>query len=287
MHADEFLKEVLESPICPKNFEEIYKEFQHYQQLAIGTLNEFHRVCEKNSIPYQLAFGSLLGAVRDGGQIPWDYDIDVWVPYNDIPALIKALQKDLSEDYCFYCHQCDSHWDHYMMRLAPKGYRPHVLHVDVFYMIGGPEDKYESMDLEKLIKKVYITRIYKLINIEEDLKGHPKLQARFLYNKLKHSFLSVSELDKQFALISNKYPFEKAKYCLSFNMETCCFLKEDLWDTTIIKNLCGEYRITKNHEQCLKIMYDDYRHIFPLENRLNELMIHYMNLKKYAKITYA
>ena len=52
MTSHEFLQEVLKSDFCPDNFERVYFEFQQYQQAAIDTLNEFHRVCEKNGIHY-------------------------------------------------------------------------------------------------------------------------------------------------------------------------------------------------------------------------------------------
>lgn len=61
----------------------------------MDTLIEFHRVCEKSNIEYELAYGSLLGAIRDNGQIPWDYDIDVFVAFKDKERLIETLKKNL------------------------------------------------------------------------------------------------------------------------------------------------------------------------------------------------
>jgi len=84
MKAQQFVDEVKISGLAQNNFSEVYNDFRHYQKLAIGTLQAFSRVCEQNGISYQLAWGSLLGAVRDGGQIPWDYDVDVFVPYQDL-----------------------------------------------------------------------------------------------------------------------------------------------------------------------------------------------------------
>ena len=48
---------------------------------------------------YQLAYGSLLGAIRDGGQITWDYDIDVFIPYEERGQLIEALNRDLKSEF--------------------------------------------------------------------------------------------------------------------------------------------------------------------------------------------
>ena len=70
MNHAEFLEEVKSSPLCPENFEAIYADFQGFQKAALNTLKEVHRVCENNAIAYQVAYGSLLGLIRDGGQIP-------------------------------------------------------------------------------------------------------------------------------------------------------------------------------------------------------------------------
>ena len=130
----EFEQEVLKSDICPPNFEVIYKEFMNFQDEAIKTLNEFHRVCEKNGVRYQLAYGSLLGAVRDNGQIPWDYDIDVIVPYNEKDKLVQVLRNDLSDDFYFHCPEQDEKCRHFIMRLAPKGYKTTKLHKNNSYL---------------------------------------------------------------------------------------------------------------------------------------------------------
>ncbi len=109
MDSSQFVNEVLNSDICPEGFEAIYEGFQTYQSDVLKVLKEFHRVCEKNGVTYQLAFGSLLGAIRDGGQIPWDYDIDVIVPFEEkgklmtkeYVALVQclALSKSVKRGY--------------------------------------------------------------------------------------------------------------------------------------------------------------------------------------------
>ncbi len=284
MQAEEFLKEVLESPICPDNFEAIYREFQRYQQLAMDTLKEFHRVCEKNNIPYQLAYGSLLGAIRDNGQIPWDYDIDVWVPYCEVPALIEALKKDLSSNYYFYCPEVDPKCRHYSMRLAPKGFRTEVLHVDVFYMIGVPNDEKARKLFIKQVHNVRDKRFGKLVKVWENYKHHPRLLMKFYKQKLQCAFVSLSNIDEKFHYLANKYSFEDAEYCTSLcGTSGRTFSTKDLWDTMLAVNNCGEFRITKNYDKFLRHMYGDYKKIFPLESRLKEMMSHYNSLRKTAR----
>lgn len=55
-------------------------------------------ILERNNIPYQIAFGTLLGAVRHGGFIPWDDDFDFFLFDNTYDAAIELLRKELPKD---------------------------------------------------------------------------------------------------------------------------------------------------------------------------------------------
>ena len=74
---------------------------------VLSIMDEIHRVCEKNNIKYGLMAGSALGIVNYKGFIPWDDDIDVCVERKDWNKFIKALKKDLSDDFYFQCFETD------------------------------------------------------------------------------------------------------------------------------------------------------------------------------------
>lgn len=59
----------------------------------IDILNVIHEVCTKYGLHYSLAFGTLIGAVRHGGFIPWDDDIDIIMPRQDYNKLISVWDK--------------------------------------------------------------------------------------------------------------------------------------------------------------------------------------------------
>lgn len=63
------------------------------QQSEAVILSELGRICEQNNIDYWLNFGTLLGAVRHNGFVPWDDDVDTSIMRKDIPRLQKAISE--------------------------------------------------------------------------------------------------------------------------------------------------------------------------------------------------
>ncbi len=80
-------------------------------------------ICVKNDIPYFLNGGSALGAVRHGGFIPWDDDLDIGMMLTDYKKFIEVLKTDLPEGYCFQCF--DTHKEYNVlipgMKIRKKG----------------------------------------------------------------------------------------------------------------------------------------------------------------------
>lgn len=77
---------------------------QRHKEILLQLLDEFVRVCEANNLRYFLAYGTLLGAVRHQGFIPWDDDIDVHMPRSDYDTLMHlpndVWSKGISLSFC-------------------------------------------------------------------------------------------------------------------------------------------------------------------------------------------
>lgn len=71
------------------------------QYVQLDLLKEFDCVCRKYGLRYNIAFGTLLGAVRHGGFIPWDDDIDVIMPIEDYLKLDKIIEEEIDTDKYF------------------------------------------------------------------------------------------------------------------------------------------------------------------------------------------
>lgn len=78
---------------------------------VLSIMDEIHRVCEKNNIKYCLIAGSALGIVNYKGFIPWDDDMDVCIQRKDWNRFIKALEKDLGDNFYFQCFENDKRYN--------------------------------------------------------------------------------------------------------------------------------------------------------------------------------
>lgn len=77
-------------------------DLRKIQLRMLDILLEFDRICQKNGITYWLDSGTLIGAARHGGFIPWDDDLDVCILHSDYRKLCRAVKKDLKMPYLFY-----------------------------------------------------------------------------------------------------------------------------------------------------------------------------------------
>ena len=69
------------------------------KEIQLEMLDEVDSFCRKNSIKYSLAFGTLLGAIRHKGYIPWDDDMDIVMPLPDMLRFKKEFRSKLLK-YC-------------------------------------------------------------------------------------------------------------------------------------------------------------------------------------------
>ncbi|MBQ0110447.1 MAG: LicD family protein [Oscillospiraceae bacterium] len=74
---------------------------EELQQNEIDTLTAFHEFCEKNGLRYYLAGGTLIGAIRHKGFIPWDDDIDLAMPRPDYMKMVEILKDGKLDEYRF------------------------------------------------------------------------------------------------------------------------------------------------------------------------------------------
>lgn len=134
------------------------------QNRELEILKEFDRVCKKNNLNYTISSGTMLGAVRHKGFIPWDDDIDVMMPTKDYKRFCKVAPKELGDKFFWQTSYTD-HWYAAFGKLRMNGTTAiekdmehcnfhQGIWIDVFPVVGVPDNE----KIIKLMNKAYRLR---------------------------------------------------------------------------------------------------------------------------------
>src|SRR5690554_2526751 len=99
-----------------------YMKFLEFQKITTDMLHAIHEILTKNNIEYQLAYGSLLGMIRDKQPIPWDYDADIFIHYRDWQAVSDVLEEHLDPKYYVYSPKTDRKCRNTFVRVSKQGF---------------------------------------------------------------------------------------------------------------------------------------------------------------------
>lgn len=125
------------------------------KEIELQILKHFDAFCRENKIKYYLSNGTLLGAIKYKGFIPWDDDIDILVPRDDYDKFLKIYQdtsqyllihsKKYSEYPFTFAKLCDTSTEIENGYLLEK--RKIGIHIDIFPLDYWPQSKKKSMIL--------------------------------------------------------------------------------------------------------------------------------------------
>lgn len=90
------------------------------QMRMLDILSEFDRICQKYDIPYFLYGGTLLGAIRHKGFIPWDDDLDVALNRKDYDRLMAILPTELPNNLVLQTNDTDKNYFYFFAKIRDK-----------------------------------------------------------------------------------------------------------------------------------------------------------------------
>jgi len=169
------------------------------QLIMLDLLLEFDRICKKHNLSYWLDFGTLLGAVRHKGFIPWDDDLDVAMPRGDYEKFLEIASSELKDDIFLQTKQRDKGFFAHFVKLrdsksiyielfeeGKKIKYNQGIYMDIF-PVNYIKDTKSSKFLYKYIK--YITKLFSNRYIAIDFMAIPLIKLTTKFNHYNHNFV--------------------------------------------------------------------------------------------------
>ncbi|MBE6682884.1 MAG: LicD family protein [Ruminococcaceae bacterium] len=244
---------------------------QEHQKALLTLLEEFDRVCKQLKISYVLFAGTMLGAVRHKGIIPWDDDLDVLMMRRDYNRFLNEAETVLNKDRFFLQKEFSEHWPMFFSKLRlnntaciekyhPKDSETHQgVYIDLFPCDNAFNNGF-GRKLQFLASKVVIAKSLSERGYETDSKKKKafmcfcKILPRPLFLKLTQGGSEESEYVHTFLGAASS--FQKNIYSRK------CF------DEIIEFEFEGrEYPISAKYDELLTTMYGDYMELPPPEER--------------------
>ncbi len=189
------------------------------KEISLKILNYIKKVCDDNNLSYFLAYGTLIGCIRHKGFIPWDDDIDIWVPVKDYDQLMTLLKE--SDKFELLDYKEGKEWRGYFSKLSDPNTsvvsldspnKKRGVAVDIFPLFTYPDDKklykkakkysymanilgnYYHKQYKSIVKKMYCFilnliglnykhYINKLFNLEHKVKGDYYVAYNSIYKE--------------------------------------------------------------------------------------------------------
>ena len=259
------------------------------QKAELSILMDFDKVCEQYGIHYFLYGGSLLGAIRHKGFIPWDDDMDIGMTREDYDRFVKIMPKELGKEYILATPMSHSNYCSTVIKLMRKdtkfipGFSTEMkcelgIHIDIFVWDNLCDKKLGALIQIKIAR--VLSQLIFLCGSSRPIipyKGIIKIILKHIC-KLIHIILiiipeSEKKLYKFFEWMSKKENSKNTKYIISFqsqNPHRCIYQKRKL--SPYIKKSFEEYSayVPNNYKANLRACFGaDFMKLPPEEKRIN------------------
>ena len=247
------------------------------QSYIMQVLNSVVGILDELEIPYYMQGGTMLGAIRHQGFIPWDDDVDLGIPREAYDRLLKVVAEKLPDNLELRTYEDETDHHYYFARIVDTRYRIRRMGsleerlenvwVDLFPLDGMPNGimarNWHKIRLT-LVRLKYHLSCFEKVNIKRP--GRPLIERmiiRFaMLTRVGKWFNTRRQLDKMDALLK-KYPLSQSDWIVNFMGQTSyrfneLFKKEVYGEKTLYPfenlQLVGPER----YDEYLKSLYGEY-----------------------------
>lgn len=261
-------------------------------------LKDIAAICEENGLTYYLCGGTLLGAVRHHGFIPWDDDLDITMYREDLNKLISIIQTSHTKKYFVQTFQADPNYTRYIPKIRlnhtvqlEKGQGQDGIHTGVYVDIF-PLDHVTKSDgiglhlrgkLLRLLFAFKTARCAKNKNTTSAKKKIIKIIKPLTY------LVPMSLINRMFDWVCTASSSEDAEF-------TTSFASHYLWKKQLVPNCVygggtfltfegEEFRVPSQYTALLtQVFGDDYMELPPIEKRSSGHTLEKIDLGEYSSI---
>lgn len=255
-------------------------KYDELKKLQLDILIKVDKFCKENNIRYSLDSGTLIGAIRHRGYIPWDDDIDIIMPrpdyerfinsFNGYDKFLYVLAPDLNWNfYAPYANVCDNRTILLEGTNSHRGIEMGVK-IDIFPIDGVPDREDSYLESLHKIQHLNLVLYYKRVDLLKWKKSTAKDNLIMLRRKMKYVLFSYKFYQRKLHKIATRVPFEKSKFAANITfaqtvnrLDTNAFRKYILTDFE-----CYRFSILERYDEWLRKMYGDYMQLPPEEERV-------------------
>lgn len=243
------------------------------QSMCVALLSEFDRLCQKHNLKYSLAYGTLLGAIRHKGFIPWDDDIDVVMPRDDYNKFIALF--DQNEKYSIIYHTKNNGYYYPYMKMFSKdtivlehGKKINAdfgIFIDIFPLDYCGHSKKSAIRVKDKLKNM---EKYLLISMEDNSRNLSF--GKRIYHKLIRIFpgnLYYQRLNR----ILNSFCYNEGilvNLVWGYDSKREVGAFTNLEETVKVSFENKEFNAIKDYDHFLKHIYNDYMKLPPKEKQV-------------------
>lgn len=247
-------------------------DIEKLHERILKILLAFDKVCSEHGLRYCICGGTMIGAVRHKGFIPWDDDLDVSMPRPDYEKLIAHAAEWLPEPYEFVCAENDPLYPLPFGKIQDASTtlieRRHLYYLGGCYIDIFPFDAYPDnaiMRRWQCMQYYWLKKCLYLVHRDPYKHGHgpaawPALLVRKLY--------SMQNIQKRIRRVLTRYDYSKASLAASYTDGYKKILPKHIIDTY------GPYEFEghtvqgiSHYDPYLKCMYGEYMTVPPVEDR--------------------